>query len=427
MTQSSYVRSLFIAAAAVLLLADVAAAADQIEQLTKVPEVLMTPENYVSVTKGDMTVTGARNLFSAVFPQEDVESPDFYGVIHVLVWGDDTSKIEQSRWYIYRGRGNRASYGGTWTAQRFRGSRIFGTDRLALLYLHVNVPAAARVDAEAELAPQLAKAAKPGVAALSVTDLLPANAEPATTVRSSRRQALRRLGSYIVETAYTRISYRLEVTKKLPAPIQNLQDALGILEAAAPAEPFVTLKQRVGLYAGQVYDILHVPSDITVSGEFAPTLDTKKDLGKQTYDNEGLYYWDVSLAIPIRSIKQLNFETSGGDVFAKEVDKAQLMGLVNFFWRPIDTKNAKLLLSPSPIIGVALSTNPLEKVLVGLSLGLTRVQVYGGRQWTQVDKPPVPVESAAPPDAKTREYKADWMFGINVPVRQVVDFLKNKK
>src|SRR4029453_12481547 len=91
----------------------------------------------------------------------------------------------------------------------------------------------------------------------------------------------------------------------------------------------------------------------------------------------------------------------------------------------MDTKNVKFHLVPSPIVGVALSKKPLKKVLVGLSLGLNRVQVYGGRQWSQIELPPT--QDPAQTAAGSIKYQQDWVWGINVPVRQVIDFLKAKK
>ena len=422
----------FVVSTLSLLVAGVSQAADQTEYLKKPPTVLAEPGLYIDATTGRLSYERARALVRLVLPLEDTDSPDFYCAIHVLSWGDDTSTIDKSHWYVYRGRGTRTSYAGRWTPALFSGSRIYGSDRLAILYVHLNVPATTRMAAETELAPLLATGLpKPtGTGNYTIADLLPANADPAPALRSAREQALRSLGSHIVEADYTNISYEMSVIKKLPAPIQNLQDAIGMLQAARADQPFVTLQQRVALYAADVFDVHHVPSDITITGTLTNTTalaSTTIELGKQTYDNEGLYYWDVSLGIPVTSVTQLDFETSGGEVFAKEVDKAQLMALMNIFWRPVDTKNTKLLLIPSPIVGLALSKKPLSKIMVGLSIGLNRVQVYGGRQWSLVDQAAVPAADA-PATAETKsEYEQSWVAGINVPVRQVIAFLKAKK
>jgi hypothetical protein len=405
-------------------------AADQTERLSTPPAVLLDAKEYFG-SGATLSYENAAILVRAAFPKQDTTSDDFYCVIHVLQWGDDTSTIEQSHWYLYRGRGTRSSYGGRWTAARFEESRIFGTDRLALLYVHLNVPAVAKVAAQKELDTQLAGGVpKPtGEGNFTRAELLPDKGDASIDLKSARGEPLRVTGDYVVEATYTNISYQIDVVKKLPAPIQNLQDALGILQAQTASAPFVTLSDRVALYARNVYDIRHVPSDITISGKLttAAALAKTVDLGRQTYDNEGLYYWDISLGIPVQSMSQLEFETSGGQVFAKEVDTMQLLMMANIYWWPVDTKNTKLLLLPRPVVGVALDKKPLKKILVGLSVGLNKVQVYGGRLWSQVDKAPTPDGSATPPTEDTTEYKSDWTFGINASVRQVIDFLKAKK
>lgn len=402
-----------------------AAAADETMYLKKPPSVLSNPETYIQ--GGVLTYANARKLVKVAFPDQDPNDPDFYCAIHVLEWGADTSTIEQSHWYAYRGAGSSASYGGRWSPARFTGTRLYGTGALAVLYVHVNVPASTIADATSELTRKIPAAAR---GAEPIKKLLPQGGQPSADVQSARGQALASIDNYVVERNYLAISYQIDVVKKLPAPVQNLTDALGMLQGAAAEGLSVALDKRVALYAADTFEIHHMPSDITISGKLTvgPDIAAKTiELGKQTYDNEGLYYWDVSLGIPISSVTQLDFETSGGQVFAKQVDSAQLLALANVFIRPVDTKNVKFQLVPSPIVGLALSKKPLTKVLVGLSIGLNKVQVFGGRQWTEVKKAPVAGAAAADAAAGGTQYQQDWVAGINVPVRQVIDFLKAKK
>jgi len=380
-------------------------AADQTEYLKKVPSILPPSAGIASPA---VNYDQVRMLMSVAFPAAgaDIDSPDFYCVVHILQWGEDTSTVAGSRWYVYRGRGSAATAGGVWTAQRFRGTRIYGSDRLRVLYVHLNVPADA----------------------ISVVPMTSLSDLAQGLLLSTRNLPLVQFGSMVVEKDYLAVTYQLDVTKKLPAPIQNLSDAIGLLQAA-PAGA-IALKQKIAIYAADTFDIAHVPSDITISGKltFGPDIAKKTtDLGKQTYDNEGLYRWDVSLGIPLRSLKQLDFQTSGGEVFVKEVERSQLMAFLNIFVRPVDTKNVRFMNFPRPVVGIALSKKPLERIFVGGSVGLNKLQFFAGRQWAQVDTAPTPGSSATPEPQGAIKYEQDWMFGINVPVRQVVDFLKAKK
>jgi hypothetical protein len=395
-------RKYWIFLAVVMFLGRGALAADQTEYLRKKPAML--PADTVVGTD----YQAVRQLMHVIFPQYDVDDTDFYCVVHLLNWGADPTTIASSRWFIYRGRGTASTPGGRWTSARFNGTRIFGSDTVGVAYVHSNVPAKA-------------------LTALSASNL--ADLRGTTGLRSSRDKSLVQLGTHVVEQDYTGVTYQLDVVKKLPAPIQNLSAALGLLQGAA-AESGIELTERVSLYAGQVFDILHVPSDITVTGKlsFGPDISrTTTDLGTQTYDNEGLYHWDVSLGIPLRSLTQTDFTASGGQVFAKEVDRTQLLALLNLFIRPIDTKGVSSVLIPSPVIGVALSKKPLQKLFAGASIGLNRAQVFAGMQWTQLDEAPVVAEGQAAKSGSAARYDRQWMIGLNVPVRQVVDFLKAKK
>jgi hypothetical protein len=401
-------RLLFAAMLALCLHAQPLLAADQTEHLKDPPKVLPST---VDISGPDVNYEQVRTFMTMAFPGATVDSPDFYCVVHILNWGandQDPSKVVGSRWYVYRGRGNATTPGGTWTTERFRGTRIYGADRVRLAYVHLNVPA------EPETAVERSRLDKIG---------------KDNSLVSSNKRMLGRVGSFVVEKDFLGVSYQIDVVKKLPAPIQSLYDALGMLQAEQLLDG-LKLTQKIALYAAGTYDIAHVPSDITIAGTltYGTALEKKTtDLGKQTYDNEGLYRWDISLGIPLRSVKELNFETSGGDVFVKEVERTKLMMFLNIYVRPVDTKNVRFIAFPRPVVGLALSKKPLERIFVGGSIGLNKVQVFAGRQWSQVETAPEPASAATSDQTKAVKYEDNWMFGINVPVRQVVDFLKAKK
>jgi hypothetical protein len=402
-------RSMFVAAIlfAAGLRAEPLFAADQTEYLKKAPLVLPPT---VGIANPSATYDQIRGLMAVAFPNAgaDIDSPDFYCVVHVLEWGDSLNSVSGSKWYVYRGRGGQATPGGPWSIERFRGTRILGSDRLRVAYVHLNVPA------------------EPTNTQVGVNAL--AAIKDKGSALSSRNSPLVQIGSHLVERDHVGVTYQIDVVKKLPAPIQNLSDALGLLQSAAAG---VQLSSHVALYAADTFDIAHVPSDITIGGKAKwgpPAAPTITDLGKQTFDNEGLYAWDISLGIPLRSVKELDFEASGGQVFAKEVERTQLMLFLNLFIKPVDTKNVRFLAFPRPVVGVALSKKPLERLFVGASMGLNKVQVFAGAQWSQIKDAPEPGSDATPqPTSRMKYSDPTFMMGINVPVRQVADFLKAKK
>jgi hypothetical protein len=426
-----------------------ARAADQTETIKAPPRVLENADSFVNAADATMTQNQARSLIVAALPGAPVDDPEFYCVIHVVRSKDKAGEIDKSHWYVYRARGSTATAGGRWTPPRFAGNRIYGSHDIAVLYVHTNVPMRREDAARVELLRTLR--------ALPAGSLLDSSGQPATpeqlvaqnipidpaaplTIKSQRGKTLARVGTFLVEESYLGASYQVDVTKKLPAPIQNLSDALsvgGFLQAAAATDQVST--EPGVLYGGRILEILDVPSDVKVSGRLIVketqglnTTEKTFDLGSQTYDNEGLYYWDVSVGLPVRSIKQLNFEAEGGTVFTKEVDKQNMYLMFNVFVRPADTKRLEHKIIPSPLIGIGLSKKPLDTVFTGGSIGLNRVQFFAGAVWVKTLEEQQPGEGAnpvpaSPTDPRTPRYRPKFMAGINVPARQVAAFLKAKK
>ena len=135
--------------------------------------------------------------------------------------------------------------------------------------------------------------------------------------------------------------------------------------------------------------------------------------------------------MPVNTVKQLDFNAEGGTVFAKQVDKQNLYALLNVFFRPVDTKNLRSQVTPHPIVGMAISKRPLDRVLIGGALGLTKVQVFAALLLNRVQSPQTLTEGSAATNAQLStdlrfRYERKFQAGINVPVRQVVDYLKKK-
>jgi hypothetical protein len=262
----------------------------------------------------------------------------------------------------------------------------------------------------------------------AIIDALTPDANGAVTALSTRGESLTRVGDYLVETKYLGVVYQIDVTKKLPAPVQNLSDALGLLQTAAAAP--LTISTRPGaVWNGKIFDILHVPSDVTVTGKLVIGPDVAQQtvsLGNNTYDNEGLYYWDVSLGIPIRTIKEVNYKDASQFVFAKDVDRQKLLLLFDVFVRPVDTKSLQTRLLPFPVVGMSLSKRPLNTLMAGLSIGLNRVSILGGARWDRLEPAAVQTDTATR-DESDVHYKRSWQLVLNIPVRQVADYFKNKK
>jgi hypothetical protein len=172
------------------------------------------------------------------------------------------------------------------------------------------------------------------------------------------------------------------------------------------------------LYASDVYGIVNVPSDIAVTGK--ATVDSKgetADLGTHTFDNEGLYHFDVSVGLPLKSYKDLATDAATGTLQPKAITRDNLLALLNIYLKPVDTKDTKSI-RVNPVLGVAVAKRPLDTLVAGVSLGLVQVQFLAGYKWV---KPQAKEDEELDANAKRI---GSWIFGVNIPVRTVVATLK---
>ena len=399
--------SLFLVAVAAMPLA--AHAADQTEYLKKVPKVLEDPDTYVNSADGTASFLKIRGLIAKEFPN-DFDDPRFYCIVHVLRWGETPDKVEKSSWYVYRSEQAGYRSAGRWTETKFRSARIYGSHKVGVMYVHVNVPMARDTE------DLRTKAASGGLTRADVDAAAPRDGS-AISATSARGFKLHRIGDSFVELDYTAIAYQIDVTAKLPAPIENLKSVVGLLQGAAALQVSFGMTKGA-LYASELFGIVAVPSDISVTGK--AKIDTSgdtTDLGTNTFDNEGLYNFDFSIGVPLKSYKDLQEDAATGTLQPKAITRDNLLALVNIYLRPVDTKDTKSL-RINPVVGVAVAKRPLDTLVGGISIGLVQVQFLAAYKWV---KPELPEGE----DQDTRPKRiGSWTFGVNVPVKTVVAQLK---
>lgn len=329
----------------------------------------------------------------------------FHCIIHVVRWKDAEGTAEQTvdkqNWYVYNnGRGK--GFNRTWSQEDFATeNRIFGVSKVWLLYVHLN---------------------------------------KLTT------------HNYLAR-------YEFDITKKTPANLENLFALAGLFKTArgeaagAPAED---------IWGGGAVDIRYVPSNVTVTakfvrlpgvdvaslrdtrtGELMPgALDTIEQAAKtvepkvldkpKTFDNEGLYWWDFSVGVPIRRISQLEFQNTGNTVTAKEVNKQNIFALLNLYPYPVDVKRQAFTWIPHFIGGVAVAKQPQNQILLGAGFGPRFANFYLGgllvkeQQTSTLKEGDTATDEALAADVR-RRYKAKFTFGLNLPVRGVIESFKSKK
>ena len=231
----------------------------------------------------------------------------------------------------------------------------------------------------------------------------------------------------LVPSSYLLFAYNIGITKKTPAPWQNLQDAvsLAIAQGASPTNIPLKMDTTTSLCGGGVFDVEHIPSDIAVTATIVDKDKAQKQLTKQTFDNEGLYWYDFSFALPLKSYQDLSYDNSNGTVSAKKVNKSDLFLVANI-GLPFDTKSAEFDIIPRLLYGLPISGQPLKHHLLALAIGLNKVQLYGGYVFNQDPAKPA-VATGSVTDATTSTWSHSFTWGLNVPVSAIAAALKPKK
>ena len=233
---------------------------------------------------------------------------------------------------------------------------------------------------------------------------------------------------------FSKLAYRIDVTKKLPAPVSNL---LSLINFAGQGDEFnKEAPEPIAIWGGRLMDVRYVPSDMVVRLNQAGDVGNVTQLSQHTYDNEGRYFWDVSIALPVNQLKQVEYTvdaaTNQSTVSAKTIDRQKILGMLNLYWPPVDTKGTKFSLIPHPVFGLALSSRPLDRIVVGGSVGLNRFQIFAGVAFNRVRVPQTLQVGDAATDAQLQSdlvahTDKKFVVGLNLPLRQVLDALKSQK
>lgn len=431
---------------------------------------------------------------------KDAESNTYY-MLHVVKYMDGGMRAESQDWFVYykpwtetKGpKGLWAKIKDPRIAKHFDEARIFGSPKVAMVYLHSNLPTVSVAVAEPAMLKIFLEDAKQErtkdpAAFKRVTDDLKARLPEAVGSRAEAAAAREFLNDRKTTPDYTQdvreaahlraedyvgallrgdkertsriilvdretgqpivgltptllttadfgglasLNYKIAVTKKVPAPQQNLQALTKVITGmSAPSTVVLSVNQGQSLCAGQEIRIEPLPSDMEVTALAGAKGD--EALSKHTYDNERRYNLDFSFAVPLETYNDLTLVSESGDVTAKKVEKTDLFAVANLSFWPYDTKKPQAQFLPVVLYGMPVTGNPLKHQLLAVGFGLNKVQVFVGWQWDRIEA--VSAETAdgvttgtiaAPATGNRWSRRTVW--GINLPVRTVVSMLTPKK
>jgi hypothetical protein len=358
-----------------------------------------------------LTYNEARDLVNAtiqtVSPSHPglVDDRTFYCIIHLVVWKEptnatDSAKVDYTKWYVFRGG---ETLKPIWDQSKMEGARIYGSGNVAVLTIHwtqsVTLPSDPIMSTA--LNEDIAKGAISRFTDSHGRALVPVNGIPYAQGFPPA----------------TSVTYRIEVTQKLPAPWANfLQIAVGAPNAGAQK----LANRAVPIWKGKLLSINYLPSDIVVRMLVDTTL-TETD--KDSIDDEGDYRFDFSVGIPVKSAKQLTYSSTNGTLIPLTVDQYTAYGLLDCFFKKVDVKTNYPGWPPFLVTGLGLTGRPWERTMLGLGFGYGKIAGFIGAAWSRETVPGATAGSLV----KEWDPHPKLVFGINLSAKQMTDLLKQKK
>jgi hypothetical protein len=297
-----------------------------------------------------------------------------YCFIHLLRWSDtstsDKPQVLAQNWYLYR----KTAKG--WSQEDFTtNKRLFGTRRVSFLFVHFN--------------------------AAKMTDYKPV--------------------------------YDFTITKKTPANVAHLYALLASFSAGAGQNPTPSPEKGLAVkdtnWGGGKMNVQYVPSDIVIKSTFRAPANSATDqklADDITFDNEGLYHWDVGFAVPVKRISELKLDSTSGTATPAKVSSTNVFAVLDGYLKPVDVKGNGFTAIPHPIAGIAFAKQPLSKLLVGGAWGPHVSEIYLGAMFVKqqefVGSSSCSVRTGSALAAKTH-YCPQFTIGINLSVSAIASKL----
>jgi len=225
--------------------------------------------------------------------------------------------------------------------------------------------------------------------------------------------------------------YTLDSKSKLPAYLDHfvgLLQLFGMGTAGGGAGRSV----EKAFWDSNSFDTFYVPSDLTFTPEIIPDTGSTTTLTAKTFDNEGRYHTDFSVGVPIRKISEFSYVSSSGTIVPAKVQKQDLLAFFNYYPKAFDIKTSAWNKYPHLLGGVALASQPLKKVIVGVGYGPIYAHFYAGLLIHTYQLPRGSSCGSTPTSAQlagatlTNHTCPEFSVGLNVAVGAIADALKSK-
>lgn len=354
---------------------------------------------------------------------------DDYIIFHVVNWGGagsgSTLTAMKQNWYVYN-----VNY--DYTA--FTGTRIFGKKQIYLFTIHLNLPPGSTY--EDRYAVDIKSKTRAFLNDLFAVGQL---FELQTTGGGGE-------GAPPPKDAW--YAFQLDV-KQMPVPSDlQITPAIAPLMASAQASQTKSPGQSLGPKPDEVSpcgSAPEPPDPPTVAPPVASIKDapTAKQtdaggaagksvtLDSKTFDNEGRYHIDFSVAVPITKISDVSFVQASNTLAPANIQQQKFFAAFDYYPVAVDVKNAVFPKYPYLLTGVAIGSQPLKKAIFGIGWGplyanfyaallLNTQAVPGG--WKCGDTVP----SVSPGQGLSNRTCPEFNFGLNVAAGAIANGLMLK-
>lgn len=215
------------------------------------------------------------------------------------------------------------------------------------------------------------------------------------------------------------VAYYGLAKRRLPTPLENIQGILEFIIAGAKAS---TENARVALLGVGWFHEMPVPSKLTVVAARKKEVDGKTEVervgGKLELLNEGLYFIDFSLGVPVSKLTALEFTDTAGNFTPKEVNRQSAYAMANIYFLPVDLSSGiRRYVVPRAVFGVGITGTLGRNFMVGGSLGPPFLQFFVGSEFARRDM-------TLPSGEVEKRFRSHLTYGINIPIMSALQKLK---
>jgi hypothetical protein len=303
-------------------------------------------------------------------------------IIHVLRWGDKGHKtVMFQKWYLYNSAVPDGGFYLRSQSQRFEDTDLPGVKHFRVVFLHLNF------------------------------DLM----DPGESVNT--------VGGALIPSLVVPVSYTVAITKKDTQFVQDVKTLLQVEGLAGPRAAAASL--QLGYYGYAEIDSQFSTSAVTITPSLAkaaqPVIGSDSStkaastLTPNTYTNEGLSYYGLSVAVPVTSYKDVTFNSSGGTLTPKSTTKQNAYVALDGYYPAALPALMAVRYIPHPFVALPLAGKVFQHPMVGLAAGAPWFDVYAGAIFDREN---------GSVNGSSQKTTVKWSFGFKISVSALATALK---